>query len=87
MSGILHDPPDHGSVEDEWEEPTPLRAAVDLPAFPVEALPDFLAAWVRAEATATQTPPDLAGMLVLAALATAAGGLAGSRSGPAGRSR
>jgi hypothetical protein len=76
MSGILHDPPDHGSVEDEWEEPTPLRAAVDLPAFPVEALPDFLAAWVRAEATATQTPPDLPGMLVLAALATAAGGLA-----------
>jgi replicative DNA helicase len=76
MSGILHDPPDHGSVEDEWEEPTPLRAAVDLPAFPVEALPDFLAAWVRAEATATQTPPDLPGMLVLATLATAAGGLA-----------
>jgi replicative DNA helicase len=76
MSGILHDPPDHGSVEDEWEEPTPLRAAVDLPAFPVEALPDFLAAWVRAEATATQTPSDLPGMLVLATLATAAGGLA-----------
>src|SRR4029453_4469956 len=76
MSGILHDPPDHGSLEDEWEEPVPLRAAVGLPAFPVEALPDFLAAWVRAEATATQTPPDLPGMLVLAALATAAGGLA-----------
>lgn len=76
MSGILHDPPDHGSVEDEWEEPTPLRALVDLPAFPVEVLPDFLAAWVRAEAIATQTPPDLAGMLVLTALAAAAGGLA-----------
>jgi replicative DNA helicase len=59
-----------------WEEPVPLRAAADLPAFPVEALPDFLAAWVRAEATATQTPPDLPGMLVLATLATAAGGLA-----------
>jgi replicative DNA helicase len=76
VSGTLYDPPDHGTVEDEWEEPTPLRAAVDLPPFPVEALPDFLAAWVRAEATATQTPPDLAGMLVLATLATAAGGLA-----------
>jgi replicative DNA helicase len=76
MSGILHDPPDHGSVEDEWEEPTPLRALVDLPAFPVEVLPDFLAAWVRDEAIATQTPPDLAGMLVLTALAAAAGGLA-----------
>jgi replicative DNA helicase len=76
MSGILHDPPDHGSVEDEWEEPTPLRAAVDLPAFPVEALPDWLASYVAAEAVATQTPPDLPGMLTLAALATAAGGLA-----------
>jgi len=59
-----------------WEEPVPLRATADLPAFPVEALPDFLAAWVQAEATATQTPPDLPGMLVLATLATAAGGLA-----------
>jgi replicative DNA helicase len=59
-----------------WETPAPLRADVDLPAFPVEALPDFLAAYVAAEATATQTPPDLPGMLVLAALATAAGGLA-----------
>ena len=59
-----------------WETSAPLRAAADLPAFPVEALPDFLAAWVRAEATANQTPPDLAGMLVLTALAAAAGGLA-----------
>jgi replicative DNA helicase len=76
MSGILYDPPDHGTVEDEWEEPTPLRAVVDLPAFPVQALPDWLASYVAAEAVATQTPPDLPGMLALAALATAAGGLA-----------
>ena len=59
-----------------WGEVVPLRAAADLPAFPVEALPDWLAEYVAAEATATQTPPDLPGMLVLATLATAAGGLA-----------
>jgi replicative DNA helicase len=76
MSGILYDPPDHGTVEDEWAEPTPLRPVVDLPAFPVQALPDWLASYVAAEAVATQTPPDLPGMLALATLATAAGGLA-----------
>jgi replicative DNA helicase len=67
------------AAERAWEEPTPLRAVVDLPAFPVEALPGWLAGFVAAEATATQTPPDLPGMLALAALAalaTAAGGLA-----------
>jgi replicative DNA helicase len=59
-----------------WAELVPLRPVVDLPAFPVEALPDWLASYVAAEAVATQTPPDLPGMLALAALATAAGGLA-----------
>jgi replicative DNA helicase len=59
-----------------WAEPVPLRPVVDLPGFPVEALPDWLAEYVAAEATATQTPPDLAAMLLLTALAAAAGGLA-----------
>ena len=59
-----------------WAEPVPLQPVADLPGFPVEALPDWLAAYVAAEAVATQTPPDLPGMLALAALATAAGGLA-----------
>lgn len=59
-----------------WEAPTPLGAAGQPPTFPVEALPGWLADFVRAEATATQTPADLTGMLILAALATAAGGLA-----------
>jgi replicative DNA helicase len=80
---------DLGSIKDEaarmlaeaqanrpWVEPVPLRPVIDLPGFPVEALPDWLAAYVAAEAVATQTPPDLPGMLALAALATAAGGLA-----------
>jgi hypothetical protein len=38
---------------------------IDLPAFPAHVLPDVLRHWVEAEAHATQTPPDLAGMLSL----------------------
>src|SRR4029450_11525099 len=59
-----------------WEPPAPLGPAGHAPAFPVATLLGWLADFVKAEATATQTPPDLAGMLVLSALAAAAGGLA-----------
>jgi hypothetical protein len=43
-------------------------------AFPVEVLPGWLGDYVAAVATATQTPPDLAGMLALAVLATVSAG-------------
>jgi hypothetical protein len=57
-----------------WEAPAEFGAARGTPTtFPTDALPDWLAAYVAAEATATQTPPDLAGVLVLATLAAAAG--------------
>jgi hypothetical protein len=59
-----------------WEPPAPLGPATEAAAFPVRALPSWLADYVQAVATATQTPPDLAGMLVLSVLAAAAGGLA-----------
>jgi hypothetical protein len=39
---------------------------LNLPDFPTHALPEPLRAWVEAESHATQTPPDLAGMLALA---------------------
>src|SRR5215207_3939903 len=42
--------------------------------FPVEVLPGWLGEYVAAVASATQTPPDLAGMLALAVLATVAAG-------------
>ena len=58
----------------EWETPVPLGAAGDLPAFPVEALPEWGAAMVGAVAESTQTPPDLAGVVYLGVLAAAAGG-------------
>jgi replicative DNA helicase len=57
-----------------WEPPIPLGVSGTLPAFPVEVLPGWLGEYVAAVATATQTPPDLAGMLALAVLATVAAG-------------
>jgi replicative DNA helicase len=57
-----------------WEPPIPLGATGTVPAFPVEVLPGWLGEYVAAVATSTQTPPDLAGMLALAVLATVAAG-------------
>jgi len=56
-----------------WDAPIPLGKSPELPAFPVDVLPAWWAAWVRAIAEATQTPPDLAAML---ALSVCAAGLA-----------
>lgn len=39
---------------------------LDLPRFPTRVLPDELRYWVEAESHATQTPPDLAGLLAIA---------------------
>jgi hypothetical protein len=47
-----------------------------LPSFPADALPSWVSEWVKAEAVAAQVPVDLPAMLVLAALATAAAGVA-----------
>ncbi len=47
-----------------WDIPVPFHE-FDLPAFPVDAFTDWLRDFVEAEATATQTPVDLAGMLGL----------------------
>ena len=54
----------------EWEAPVPFHE-VDLPPFPTDVLPEWLRAFVEAEATATQTPVDLAGMLTLSVVAAA----------------
>jgi len=55
---------------EEWGTIEPL-GITNVPAFPVEVLPSVLAAFVAAEAEATQTPPDLAAMLCLAICAAA----------------
>ncbi|MER5649054.1 YfjI family protein [Streptosporangium sp. NPDC002524] len=73
--------PDHctcaeKSMPDGWELPAPLGRGAELPAFPVDALPD----WVRQEVTGlaefTQTPTDLGGTIGLAVLSASAGGRA-----------
>jgi len=63
-----------GTGERGWETPIPFGVAGEAPAFPVEVLPAWVGEFVTAVATATQTPPDLAGMLALAVLATVAAG-------------
>jgi hypothetical protein len=57
-----------------WALPIPFGVTGQVPVFPVETLPSWLGEYVAAVATATQTPPDLAGMLALAVLATVAAG-------------
>jgi replicative DNA helicase len=61
--------------EGGWTPPIPMGAVGMLPAFPKEVLPSWLGEYVGAVATATQTPPDLAGMLALAVLASVAAGV------------
>jgi len=57
-----------------WERPARLDLEASPPSFPTEALPDWMRSFVEAVAEATQTPPDLAGMLALATVATVAAG-------------
>ncbi|WP_342781603.1 DUF3987 domain-containing protein [Streptomyces piniterrae] len=62
------------SLPGVWAEPIPLNHQPKLPTFPTHTLPTWLREFVDAVAEETQTPPDLAGALALAVLATAAGG-------------
>jgi hypothetical protein len=59
---------------DRWEPPARLDLEDSPPPFPTGALPGWLRNFVDAVAEATQTPPDLAGMLSLATVATVAAG-------------
>ena len=58
---------------DEWEAPIPLGQAGKPPVFPAHRFPPWINAYVVAMAEAVQVPVDLPAMLVLSALATAAG--------------
>jgi hypothetical protein len=53
-----------------WGHPTPFTSH-HLPPFPVDALPEWLSTFVTAEATATQTPPDLSALLSMAVCSAA----------------
>ncbi|HIC14564.1 MAG TPA: DUF3987 domain-containing protein, partial [Gemmatimonadetes bacterium] len=58
-----------------WENPQPF-ASVEVPRFPIDALPAELAEYVSQEAEAKQVPQDLPGCLVLGATAAAVAGKA-----------
>jgi hypothetical protein len=57
--------PGAASDPKEWPDPIPLGAETSGPAFPLDCLPGWMGEWAAAEAEATQTPPDLAAMLLL----------------------
>lgn len=66
------EPEDSNSVYG-WENPQSFES-VEVPAFPVDALPPNVAEYVRQEAEAKQVPVDLPGCLCLGAIATAVAG-------------
>lgn len=57
----------------QWESPIPFDE-IELPPFPVDALPEAIADYVNAVAESTQTPPDMAATAALAVLALATQG-------------
>lgn len=67
------DPAPEAHASREWPAPVPLGLAPEVPEFPVEVLPPWLATFVRAQAVELQVPADLPALLVLGA---AAGGIA-----------
>ncbi len=62
----------NGPAQSSWEEPEPFDV-LDVPAFPVEALPDWIREWCEAKAVAVQVPINLPCVVALtsASLATA----------------
>lgn len=57
--------PAEDSNPEQWEAPAPF-GEYELPAFPLDALPDWLRSFAWGLAVETQTPPDLAVTLALA---------------------
>ncbi len=66
-------PDTHYPLPETWEPPLPFSER-EVPTFPVQALPPWMADFIIAVAIATQTPTDLAGCLGLAMLSTACAG-------------
>jgi len=62
-----------GDGDEAWEKINSFDS-MDLPEFPTHALPRVLQDFVEEESHATQTPPDLAAMLVLSVCAAAIAG-------------
>jgi hypothetical protein len=58
-------------INTHWQAPLPLEATA-LPTIPLEAFPPVLRKFISELSHGTETPPDLAAMMVLATAATAA---------------
>ena len=59
----------NGQTESQWESPIPFEE-IELPSFPVWALPSRVRPFVEAVAETTQTPVDMAGTAALAVMAS-----------------
>lgn len=68
------DPRSDGQGDWPDGEPTPLTRSVDVPAWPVDALPKPIADMVNGVAEATQTDPAMAATSALSALSACTGG-------------
>lgn len=55
-------------MPEEWLEPIPLGSSKELPPFPLDALPDWIADQARAVGAELQMPADLAAVMSLACL-------------------
>ena len=87
LAGELADTTTVARGEHGWTPPIPLGVGGAVPAFPVEILPGWLGEYVAAVATATQTPPDLAGISPWPCSPPWPLARSRSRPGPAGASR
>ncbi|MHB1406712.1 MAG: YfjI family protein [Desulfitobacteriaceae bacterium] len=58
-------------VESEWSEIVPFSDSGNLPVFSLSILPAWLRDFAEFEAEATQTPPDVTGLLMLSVLGVA----------------
>lgn len=75
LNPLINGARDFEEYQRERAEPWPAIVRFDtpdLPVFPTDIFPDWLRTFVDAVSEATQTPPDLAGMLALSVLATCA---------------
>jgi len=62
---------DNSAPAGQWPEVVPLDEALEVPAFPTDSMPWWVADFVRAQSVASQVPEDMTGMLALSALSAA----------------
>lgn len=70
LNATAHPGPALDCLPKEWLDLLPFgRSLPAPPSFPIGVLPDWLGDWIAAEAVATQTPPELAAVAAIGAIA------------------